>query len=285
MPGHLTDREDLRATRRGFLKAGALSVCALSTQTAAQEKAAVPMEMTPLDYGLSFICHGAAFNSVRFWVESRTRIMDTSSGTWTDFYQCGACKSENTFAERDLFMADNYDFLPVFGGGDVLVFRRTAYIWERYRTVKKAAEMWGEPSLKLKEGALVEELTTWDAIARATAAAVPMVSQTEIVNSETGLRAIIECPLKTINIQPEKQQYQVDTGPIVFPDLDKRHDPLIDALSLAFVAFNAPHFADFVVEQVTPVAEEDGGKHEVYHYSNPVSMPGTNRVFAVARAC
>ena len=285
MPGHLTDREDLRATRRGFLKAGALSVCALSTQTAAQEKAAVPMEMTPLDYGLSFICHGAAFNSVRFWVESRTRIMDTSSGTWTDFYQCGACKSENTFAERELFMKDNYDFLPVFGGGDVLVFRRTAYIWERYRTVKKAAEMWGEPSLKLKEGALVEELTTWDAIARATAAAVPMVSQTEIVNSETGLRAIIECPLKTINIQPEKQQYQVDTGPIVFPDLDKRHDPLIDALSLAFVAFNAPHFADFVVEQVTPVAEEDGGKHEVYHYSNPVSMPGTNRVFAVARAC
>jgi len=284
MPEYLADREDFKATRRGFLTAGALSVCALSVHTAAQANTRKPLEMKPLDYGLSFICHSAAFNSVRFWVESRTRIIDTSLGTWTDFYQCGACKSENTFAERDLFMKDNYDFLPIFGGEDVLVFRRAAYIWDRYRTVKKAVELWGEPSLKLKEGTLFEELTTWDDIARATADAVPMVSQTEIVNNETGLRAIIECPVKTVNIQPEKKQYQVDTGPIAFPDLDERHDPLIDALSLAFVAFNAPHFADFVIEQVIPVVEEGGGKHEVYHYSNPVSMPATNRVFAVARA-
>jgi len=30
-----------------------------------------------------------------------------------DYYQCASCKSENTFAERDLFQKDNYDFLPV----------------------------------------------------------------------------------------------------------------------------------------------------------------------------
>lgn len=283
MSQHVLERGDLKSTRRGFIKAGALSLCALSAHAAAQDAPGKPLEMPPLDYGLSFICHSAEFNSVRFWVESRTRIVDEAAGTWLDFYQCGSCKSENTFAERDLFMPDNYDFLPVFGGGDVLVFRRAAYIWERYRTIKKAAEMWGEPTLKLKEGGHFEEMTTWEAIARATADAVPMVSQTEIMNSETRLRAIIECPLKTINIQPEKKQYQVDTGPIAFPDLTRRHEPLMDALSLAFLAFNAPNFADFVVEQATSVAEENGGTHEVYHYSNPISMPARNRVFAITR--
>lgn len=240
--------------------------------------------MPPLDYGLSFICHSAAFNSVRFWVESRTRFIDDRDGTWTDFYQCASCKSENTFAERDLFMEDNYDFLPVFGGGDVLVFRRPARISERYRTVKKVTELWGEPILKLQEGARCEELATWDTIARATADAVPIVTQTEIVNTGTQLRAIIECPTKTMNIEPEKKLYQVDTGPVAFPDLTKRGKSRIDALSLAYVAFNAPDFADFVVEQPTLVTEENGAAHQVYHYSNPFSLPAKNRLFAVHRA-
>lgn len=273
----------MKATRRTFMKTGALSACALSTHVTAQENAVNFTEMPPLDYGLSFICHSAAFNSVRFWVESRTRFIDDRAGTWTDFYQCGACKSENTFAERDLFMKDNYDFTPIFGGGDVLVFRRPARISDRYRIVKKASELWGEPSLKLQEGARVEELTTWDAIARATADAIPIVAQTEIANAETQLRAIIECPSKTMNIQPEKKQYQVDTGPIAFPDLTIRNDAMIDALSLAFLAFNVPDFADFVVEQPTLVSEENGATHQVYHYSSPFSLPAKNRLFAVRR--
>lgn len=272
---------DVGSTRRSFMKAGALSVCALSAHVAVGESAGTPADMPPLDYGLSFICHSAPLNSVRFWVESRTRLIDERDGTWTDFYQCGACKSENTFAERDLFMKDNYDFLPVFGGEEVLVFRRTAYIWERYRTIKKAVDMWGEPALKLKESARYETLDTWEAIARATADAIPLVAQTEIMNTQIQLRTIIEYPVKTMNIQPEKKQYQVDTGPIAFPDLNRHADPPIDAFSLAYVAFNVTDFADFVVEQPTPVAGENGGTHQVYHYSNPISMPAKNRLFAV----
>jgi len=279
----LSENQHGKPTRRTFIKAGALSICALPAHAETTDPAGKPTEMPPLDYGLSFICHTAPFNSVRFWVESRTRILDERAGTWTDFYQCGACKSENTFAERDLFMVDNYDFLPIFGGDDVLVFRRPACISEKYRTVKKAADMWGTPSLKLKEAGRHEELGTWDAIARDTADAIPLVSQTEIANAETQLRAIIECPVKTMNILPEKQQYQVDTGPIAFPDLTRRDTLSIDALSLAFVAFNAPDFADFVIEQPTSVTGDNGATYQVYHYSNPLSMPAKNRLFAVHR--
>ncbi|HOC70038.1 MAG TPA: hypothetical protein PLL36_01665 [Candidatus Hydrogenedentes bacterium] len=279
----LSENQHGKPTRRTFIKAGALSICVLPAHAATADPAGEPTVMPPLDYGLSFICHTAPFNSVRFWVESRTRILDERAGTWTDFYQCGACKSENTFAERDLFMVDNYDFLPIFGGDDVLVFRRPACISEKYRTVKKAADMWGAPSLKLKEASRHEELGTWGAIACATADAIPLVSHTEISAAETQLRAIIECPVKTMNIQPEKEQYQVDTGPIAFPDLTRRDVPPIDTLSLAFVAFNAPDFADFVIERPTLVTGDNGATHQVYHYSNPISMSAKNRLFAVHR--
>ena len=71
--------------------------------------------MTPLDYGRSFVIGRAPANEVRFWVESRTRWIDERAGTHEDYVQCGSCKSEDTFAEKDLFLRDNYDFLPVFG--------------------------------------------------------------------------------------------------------------------------------------------------------------------------
>lgn len=283
MTPYSSGNQNRETTRRSFIKAGALSVCAFSPYSSATGPGKAAGEMPPLDYGLSFICHSAVVNSVRFWVESRTRIIDDRTGTWTDFYQCGSCKSENTFAERDLFMKENYDFLPVFGGEDVLVFRRPASLSERYRTIKKAVEMWGEPEMKLQEGGRVMELTEWNAIASATADAIPLVAQTEVANTETRLRAIMEFPVKTMNIDPEKKRYQVDTGTIALPDLTIHANPLIDALRLAFVAFNTADFADFIIEQPIAITGDNGSNCQTYHYSNPVSMPSKNRIFAVYR--
>jgi len=127
----------------------------------AEAQTAVP-GMCPLDYGRSFICNTAGFNAVRFWVESRTRIFDEAAGSVTDYYQCGACKSENTFAERDLFMARNYDFLPILGGGHWLIFRRPAGLSDTYRMIKPPDKMWGEPVLKLQEAPQATVLDRWE---------------------------------------------------------------------------------------------------------------------------
>jgi hypothetical protein len=236
-----------------------------------------------LDYGLSFICNPSPMNSVRLWVESRTTLIDDSTGERAEFYQCASCKSENTFAEKDLFQDPNYDFLPIFGGKDaedLLIFRRPVQLSERYRQVTRSADVWGQPILKLRQARGVKVLETWEEIRDATAAGVPIVSQTEIRHPDTQLRAIIECPVKTMNVSIERAMYQVDTGPVAFPDLSQRFDPWIASLSLAFVAFNAPDFADFVVEQPTAVIEDGAEVCKVHHYSNPISLPAKNTLLA-----
>ena len=139
------------------------------------------------------------------------------------------------------------------------------------------------PELNLREATAVTALETWEAVRDATAAAIPIVSQTEIANPPTRLRAIIECPVKTMNISHEKKMYQVDTGPHGFPDLTQRYNPLIDSLRLAFVAFNAPHFADFITEQEAQVPCEGGGTAQVYHYTKPFSLPAKNRLLALGK--
>ena len=276
----------MERTRRQALRATLGSVCAVLLGAPRHQLSGKEVQsingMQPLDYGRSFITHTAAFNAVRFWVESRTRIIDERTGSHRDYYQCGSCKSERTFAEKDLFIEDNYDFLPIVSGSDdLLVFRRHARTTDRYRDVAKVDRYWGPPTLKLRTAPQVREVGDWEAIRTATAAAAPIVAQTEIANEETGLRAIIEYPVKTMNIGLDKKLYQVDTGPVAYPDLAKRHTPDIACLSLAFVAFNAPAFADFVVEQPTPVVEDGVEKCKVFHYSAPFSLPARNRLLAL----
>ncbi|MBC8353737.1 MAG: hypothetical protein H8E66_17195 [Planctomycetes bacterium] len=263
--------------RRTFLKSipASLAVGAGAVSLANQAS-----ETECLDYGLSFICNKASFNAVRFWVESRTTVIDEEAGTSQVFYQCGACKSEHTFAEEGLFIEDNYDFLPVLGGHDWLLFRRPCRISETYREVK--ADVWGEPVLKLRYGKGVTELSSFEDIRNATAEGRPIVAQTEIRNEETKLTAVIEYPVKTMNISLDNSVYQVDTGPIAYPDLSQRFDPPIECISLAFVAFNVAHFADFIIEQPTPVVLDEQELAQVYHYSKPFSLPARNRLLALA---
>ncbi len=238
-----------------------------------------------VDYGRSFLCNTAEFNSVRMWIESKTIITDIKSGQSTIYYQGASCKSENTFGERDLFYKNNYDFLPVFGEGKVLVFRRHSNKrGEGYRSIKKMEEMWGaNPVLYMPAGDVITELDSFEKIRDATVSGIPIVTQTEFQNNETGLRAVIEAPCKTMNISHTKKMYQVDTGPIAFPDLSKRYEVQIDCLSLAFMAFNAGHFADFVIEAPTPIIEGKKTVSTVYHYSEIRSLQVKNRIFALGK--
>ena len=234
--------------------------------------------MNPLDYGRSFIIGNGPANEVRFWVESRTRLIDERTGTYEDYLQCGSCKSENTFAEKDLFQEVNYDFLPVFGPQWGVVFRRQAQLEENYREIRPAAEWWNGQEYHLQEGK-ARELASNAEILEATYTNVPIIAQVEIADTGSGLRAIIECPVKTMNTNRERQQYQVDSGPVMLPDLE-RHERSVEGLRLAYVAFNVPQFADFVVEAPTVIGKVSATA-EVYHYSDLISLQTTNRLFAL----
>lgn len=274
-------------TRRNFLLKSLLasSSLAFSPLTACAERDnKVAKPAICLDYGKSFVCNTGDMNSVRMWIESRTIITDLKTGNATVYYQGGACKSEDTFAAKNLFYKDNYDFTPIFGDGKVLVFRRHVNERKNYRSIKTMAEMWGaDPIIKLPAPEVVTELDTWEKIQKATMSGVPIVTQTEIRNEETQLSALIECPCKTININNAKKLYQTDTGPVLLPDLTKRYDELMDSIRLAYIAFNVPDFADFVVEVATPVMESGKQVASVYHFSELLTFTTKNKLFALGK--
>lgn len=284
------------ADRRRFLGVGATSLLLgagslflavrsrlkLTSKSGAEASPeALPEALPLIAYGRSFVQGKAEWNRVRFEIESRTRIFDDRTGGHEDFYQCAACKGEQTFADHDLFSPDNFNFLVVFGDQNNIQFRRTAHLNPEYRQVIKTKKMWEGHVVSLRAPRSSRLLPNTEAIRQATHEELCLVAQTEIANPALGLRAIVEFPIKTMNIHDGKNLYQVDTGPVAYPDLSQRYPRLIDSISLAFVAFNQPTDADFIVEAETPIMHFGREVARVHHYSQTVSVPVRNRVFAI----
>lgn len=238
--------------------------------------------MIPLNYERSFVITKWPDNEIRFWIESRTRIIDERNGAEEDYLQCASCKSEETFVERDLFVADNYDFLPVFGPEYSVIFRRKAWLNPNYRSCQKIDEVWHGATYRLVECESARELADAADIIRAMHEGHIIVAQTELWNKQEGLRAIIEYPVKTLNTNRARKVYQVDTGPLVYPDLTRRRDRLVDTLSLAFVAFNKRNVAEFVIEErarAHPPSRTKLWPTMVYHYARRVRLETINRLY------
>jgi len=222
------------------------------------------------DFSRSFVINTASFNSVRFAIESRTTLVE--GPTETVFYQCGAMKAEDTFVDRNLFYPDNYDFMPIFASsGSVLLLRRGPTVQVGDRQIVR--NHWGPPRIRVHESPY-RELTSWVAMRKATAAAIPLVTRTTIEASD-GRHVTIECPTRTMNMSLEAERYQVDVGPVALPDLEHRHEEPLDDLRLAFIAFSGGDRVSIITQEQYAV-----GAVEVYHYRDPFDLPAVNKVFA-----
>jgi len=149
--------------------------------------------------------------------------------------------------------------------------------------VTPTADLWGQPVLKLTEAQEVTVLESWEQIRDASATAIPLVTQTEIADAGTGLRAIIECPTKTMNISLEKatlsgghgaggvSRSHDATGP-----RDRMPQPGICGLQRAGVR-------GFRGRTAHPDFRDAGQDCQVYHYTKPFSLPARNRVLALGK--
>ena len=110
---------------------------------------------------------------------------------------------------------------------------------------------------------------------------MPLVARTELTDPARRLRATVDCPVKTMNVNPDTRTYQVDTGPMLYADFTSAARRRIEWLLPAFVAFNRADRADFVIQARTPAPEGGNAVLEVMHYSRVESHDARNSIFAI----
>jgi len=227
-------------------------------------------------------------NNGRVQLECRCEMTNQQSGEKTTYVLGASCKTEQVGADGDLWLTPNGDFCPIVCDDEFLIIKS----WqkcdmgvmrnppslgaqpERQSGVVKEAWMWLRVHQHEIEGELLED---FDAIFDATISHKALVSRTEY--SDGGYDICIEHPVKTMNVTDRERVYQTDTGPIILPNFAREVERTIEYFELAFAAFNAPDWTEFVVNIPTPLSDEIS----VNHYSQTRRIENTrNSLIALA---
>ena len=106
-----------------------------------------------------------------------------------------------------------------------------------------------------------------------------MVGRTELIDHARGRRAVLEYPIVYMNVHPPQNRFQVDVGPILFPDLESKEESSIQRLQLAYVMYNQLDKAEFAIRVPTRVTE--GQTAVTLHYSKVVKMAAESELFSL----
>ena len=222
-------------------------------------------------------------NNARIPIDCRCEITDKQTGKSQQFVLGVNCKTERVGVERDIWTEPNADFVPVFSQDQYLNIKTFDHVGKQVmlfppslgvqpeRQTGRVADAFDSVRFDLEYGE-AEILESADEIIQATLANHPLVALTEIHGDR--YVAVIDYPVKTMNANEREKTYQTDTGPVLLPDIGTPREPeqLIAGFELAFAAFNAPDWIEFLVRAPTPVTEEIS----VYHYSHPVRFDARN---------
>jgi len=222
-------------------------------------------------------------NTARIQVEASCKILD-GKGLSEEYFLFASCKSETVYVPEGLFKTPNYDFCGIFSEREYLILRTHAsHEPDRKDPAKEyqvglVKDNFREVRTDPKKTLHTRVLNANAEIIEATLKNRKLNGRTEFANAEKGLRAILEYPIKTININEETNVFQVDTGPVPLPDLESKETMKIGWFRLAYVAFNNFDRAEFVIQQPTPI----GRGIYVNHYSKIQGLRTNNSIIVLS---
>ncbi len=233
--------------------------------------------MQTCDFSRSFITFvtNNRTNNARIQVESLCKIIDQETGKSENYYLVASCKGEDTYGKGRLFLVPNYDFCMIYSSKDFMIIRSYHNAELDNTTVGDNKGHFLDVHFHIK---MVECDKTDDVnkIIKATFANCPLNGRTEITDNSGKYHAIIEFPIKTMNVNDQSMMYQVDTGPILLPNFESKKERMVERFNLAYIAYNKSDEAYFVVLEPTPI--RDNSSDKVSHYSMVFGTKSKNSI-------
>lgn len=219
-------------------------------------------------------------NSARILLDACCTITDTATGVSDDFYLVAPCRTEWMYRDEYLFQIPSGEYREIFSATRRLSLgNRMTVEGPAPRSIPALVEqpVEGVPVVTAGLRSLTfavrtfPEVTTLEddaSVVAATQANLPLGARTEIWDDARGLRATLEYPIKTMNIQAERRRFQVDTGPLIVPDLAAQEEHWMDRFSLAHIIYNTFDRAEFICRRPTPIERDGREVASVQHYSD-----------------
>jgi hypothetical protein len=232
-------------------------------------------------------------NNARIQIDCRCRIQEKTMGEMHEYYLGANCKGERVGVNENVWTEPYCDFVPTFSQERFLLLKtfdtanRCMQLFppqlgaEKEKNVGKVSEAFENVRIHVVEddGDVID--TTEKAI-ESVLANHPLVGLTQIEGER--YVAILEYPIKTISVSEVDKLYQTDTGPVLFPDLSRQPEDLIEGFELAFSSFSnsfGHDWVEFLLRAKTQVAQGV----TVFHYCKPVRVKARNTLIQAKKGC
>jgi len=172
----------------------------------------------------------------RFNVEAKCRIKSLEKGNFTDYFLLTKVMAGNVYAEDDLIKVPPYEYSAVFSNTEFKIFRN--YELQKVITDNfgKNEEFFKTVNIHLGEIDAVP-VNTFEDLKSVTLENKQVVILASLLFEEIGFVAELLFPANHINISSDSANFQIETGPVITPDL-KSNKGDINCLDLAYLALN-----------------------------------------------
>ncbi len=215
-------------------------------------------------------------NTVRALLDSRCWVTD-ESGNKTEYRLISPCRTEWMYQEEVLWQQPNHEYCGIHSDTEFMAGHIRTGDLNRFggdwRSVASVAERMKRHEFIIRNFSEARELASDAETVEATMTYLPIVARTELTSADGRKRAVVEYPVRTMNVAIEEGRMQVDTGPVIYPDLEADVEREIESLHWAFVCYNTDDVAEFILRGPAPA-----GTHVDYHDVRRVAMK--NRFYA-----
>ena len=239
--------------------------------------------MSAIDFANSYMTFfgAAGGNIARIQLDAACTVVDERAGTSQTYYLIAPCRSERMYLDHQLSHMPNYEFGGIFTE-DVCLLLRTHWVSERdNREYAVNRERFRDVHLDVRRFARAEPLSSEAAVVEATLANRPLVGQTELSDDARGLRATLTYPIKTMNVLTSPPRFQVDTGPLLWPDFASTAARPIERFEVAYLLYNRFDRAEFILRKPVPIPDVGQPVAATTDYSVPLIGPARHTLWRV----
>ena len=150
-------------------------------------------------------------------------------------------------------------------------------LWDGRATTPPPPQGW-ELEIDVRRFASTEVHQSTEAITAASEGGLPMNGRTTFSHPDDAYQCALEYPIKTMNFRPETPSFQVDTGPLVLPDVDVDDGATIERLVMAHIAYNRLDRAELIIRRPVPIDDQQPDGPQTLHYADVREYPAVNQV-------
>ena len=207
-------------------------------------------------------------------------MTDDKTGESEEYFLITPCRTEWMYRDDTLFQTPNYEYCGVWTRTEFIGLGGAQHRRQGSGVPQYIKDNFTDFRLMTTPLPSARILENDEEIIDATLNDELLIGRTEIRDNANGISAVVEYPIKTMNVHPERKRFQVDTGPLPFPDLSRTVERQIECFSVAFVCYNNFNLAEFILRVPIEVSDANSDIRSALGYSDVRRLPAKNTILA-----